>query len=91
MNFFFFLFFVRFDCLLKEYARYMPFGLAIATTFLRDLHDPLNTYVDSLTCLEEVIKNIFDRGGDVVNVELCALIVHIFKLYEQLNIKLEKV
>lgn len=81
--------FIRFDIVFKEYARYLPFGLAVASTFLQDLHDPFITDIRAHRTIEEVIRNIFDRGGDVVNDELCSLVVNIFNLHKQLNLNFE--
>lgn len=79
----------RYDNFLEEYARYLPFGLAVASSFLHTLHDqgPIDF---NPAPVKETIRQIFDQGGDVVNAELCSLIVDIYRLHEKLNLTLEK-
>lgn len=72
----------RYDRLLEEYARYSPFGLNVAASFLQILHanKPPN-----INTIPEIIQLIFDWGGESVDEELRSLIVHIYRLYERLN------
>lgn len=80
----------RYDSLLIEYARYLPFGLAVASTFLQDLHDANTERVRSEMNLERTLRDIFDRGGDVVDEELRSLVIDIYNLHEQLNLDLKR-
>lgn len=81
-------FFFRYDNILKEYARYLPFGLGVATTFLAIMHcsgePPIGD--DSVEC---TIRRIFDHGGEKVNAEFCALVVDIYRLHEKCNLTLD--
>lgn len=79
-----------YDNILKEYVRYLPFGLVIASTFLQVLHDPDMPYVLDLP-LDAIVKEIFDRGGDRLNAELCGLVVDIYRLHEKFNLTLDKI
>lgn len=74
---------------MEEYARCLPFGLAVATTFLQTLHET-NTPNYSETRVEEIFRLIFDKGGEIVDEELRSLVVHIYRLHERLNLTLEK-
>lgn len=80
----------RYDSLLIEYARYLPFGLAVASTFLQDLHDAHTERVISEMNLERTLRDIFDRGGETVDEELRSLVIDIYNLHEQLNLNLER-
>lgn len=77
----------RYDSFLIEYARYLPYGLLVASSFLRVLHsnDPI---IVPLTLIAAV-ESIFDCGGEAVDVELRSLIIEVYSLYEKLNLKLE--
>lgn len=81
--------FCRYDNFLKEYTRYLPFGLAIASSFLQTLHgtEPLDF---NPVRVEETIRQVFDKGGDVVNAELRSIIIDIYRLHDKLNLTLEK-
>lgn len=74
---------------MEEYARYLPFGIAVATTFLQTLHEISAPNYDE-TRVEEIFRLIFDKGGEIVDEELRSLVVHTYKLYEKLNLTLEK-
>lgn len=74
---------------MEEYARYLPFGLSIASSFLQILHSDEPIEFNPLP-VKEVIRQIFDKGGDVVNAELHSIIIHIYRLYDKLNLTLEK-
>lgn len=78
----------RYDQFLIEYARYLPFGLVIASYFLRMLHNTKELIKVPLP-IEEVVESVFDCGGDAVDIELRSLIMEIYGLYEKLNLKLE--
>ena len=80
--------FGRYDSILEEYARYLPFGLSIAASFLQILHSDGPTEFNSSA--KEVIRMIFDNGGDVVDAELSSIIIDMHRLYEKLNLTLEK-
>lgn len=80
----------RHDNLLQEYARYLPFGLHIAASFLQTLHsDEEPQFIE--VPIEETFRNIFDKGGEVVDMELRSLIVDIYHLYDKFNLTLEKI
>lgn len=76
----------RYDRLLGEYARYLPYGLNVASTFLQILHTNFRTRLD-LT-IPEVVQILLSLGGESVDEELRCLIVDIYRLYEQLNLEL---
>lgn len=76
---------------MKEYVRYLPLGLVIASTFLQVLYDPdISPFLLELP-LDEIVKEIFDRGGDRLNAELCGLVVDIYRLHEKFNLTLDKI
>lgn len=73
---------------MKEYARYLRFGLAVASTFLQILHEEGETdYAD--TRIDEVVKTILENGGEVVDEDLQSLVVDIYCLYKKMK-KLNK-
>lgn len=76
--------------MLKEYVRYLPYGLTIAGSFLYLIHEPIdNLYDDHFKMsLDDVLKDAYSRGGKIIDFELCALVVDIFKLHQQLNMTL---
>lgn len=71
-----------------EYAKYMPFGLSVAASFLDHLHEPREHSIWKPT-VEELVRNVFDRGGRAVDDELRALVIDIYNLYTKLNLTLE--
>lgn len=77
----------RYENILVEYARFMPFGLSIAGAFLCSLHDPRPMNFE-LKSEDVVLKEVFERGGESVDKELESLVVDIFRLYEKLNVTL---
>lgn len=79
----------RYDRFLIEYARYLPFGLAVASTFLQDLHSPNTERLKFDFKIENTIKSIFEQGGEVVNNELRSIIIDIYNLHKQLNLDLK--
>lgn len=81
--------FCRHDSLLEEYARYLPFGLSVASSFLQNLHtDDVEMANDQ--SIEENIRSVLDKGGDVVDAELRSLVVDIYRFHEKFNLTLEK-
>lgn len=76
----------RYDRLLEEYARYLPYGLNVASSFLQILHTNLRASSD-LT-IPEIAQIILSLGGEPVDEELRCLVVDIYRLYEQLNLEL---
>lgn len=76
--------------MLKEYVRFLPYGLTIAGSFLYSIHAPVDFYIaDSSTITaNEVIRDAYARGGKAVDFELCALVVDMFRLHQKLNMTL---
>lgn len=87
MNYFF-LFGIRYDSILVEYCRYMPFGLSVAASFLDYLHEPSEPQSSDIT-VEEIVQRVFERGGQVINDELGSLVIDMYNLYTKLNLTLE--
>lgn len=81
--------FLKYHNVLVEYARYMPFGLSVAASFLDHLHDPCAQPISSELTIEEIVRKAFDRGGKVVNDELRSLVIDMYNLYTKLNLTLE--
>lgn len=73
-----------------EYARYLPFGLSVASSFLQTLHSKEPPEFEQLP-VEETIRQILDKGGNVVDAELRSLIVDIYNMHNKLNLNLEKI
>lgn len=72
--------------MLKEYVRYLPYGLTIAGAFLYSIHEPTNFYDDDFKMsLDDALKDAYSRGGKAIDFELCALVVDIFQLHQKLN------
>lgn len=77
--------------MLKEYVRYLPFGLTIAGSFLYSIHEPIDFYGNDLKMsMDDVFKDIYSRGGKAIDFELSALIVDIFQLHQKLNMTLSE-
>lgn len=74
---------------MKEYARYLPFGLHVAASFLQTLHSDGEPVFFELP-LEETLRQIFDKGGEAVDAEIRSLIVDIYHLHNKFNLTLEK-
>lgn len=75
--------------MLREYVRYLPFGLTIAGSFLYSIHEPIDFYNgDFKMSLDDTLKDAYSRGGNAIDFELCALVVDIFQLYQKLNMTL---
>lgn len=81
--------FLNYDNMLCEYARYMPFGLSIAASFLYFLHEPCEN-IPSEPAIEDVVRKTLDHGGKVVSDELGSLVIDIYNLYTKLNLTLEQ-
>ncbi|XP_055311024.1 uncharacterized protein LOC129573705 [Sitodiplosis mosellana] len=81
--------YLKYDSFLEEYARYLPFGLTIASSFLQTLHveEPLEF---APLPVKEIVRKVLDKGGDVVDAELRAIIIDIYRLHDKLNLTLEK-
>lgn len=75
---------------LREYAVYMPFGLSIAASFLPVLHEPSEFEFNRKRTLDEILTEGYGRGGAGVDRELCALIVDMYNLYQEMNLDLEE-
>lgn len=80
----------RYDSVLEEYCRYMPFGLSVAASFLDFLHEPNDLVPAEQLNDEQIIQKVFDRGGQVIDDELRSLVVDIYNLYTKMNLTLEK-
>lgn len=83
--------FYRFDNFLKEYVRYLPFGLSIAGSFLYELHSPIPPYDKGCDTPDEITRDAFERGGKTVDTELRALIVDMFQLNEKHGLTLPEI
>lgn len=67
----------------------MPFGLSIAGSFLPVLHEPQEfDMTQPIRTFSEITKEGFERGGEVVDAELRALVVDMYNLYQELNLDL---
>lgn len=79
-----------YDNFLREYAKYMPFGLTIAGAFLPALHDPqeFDMAHRPMRTYDEISKEGYERGGTAVDIELRALVVDMYNLYQELNLDL---
>ncbi|XP_031626583.1 uncharacterized protein LOC116342918 [Contarinia nasturtii] len=82
--------YLKYDNMLKEYACYLPFGLGIASAFLQFLHDKETPNFEQKSPIKETIRFALDKGGDVVDAELRALVVDIYQLHDKLDLNLEK-
>lgn len=86
--------------MLREYARYMPYGLAVAGSFLqiiaapKDIFSPTEGHsVDDILDeqrIEEIKSDSFATGGEMIDRELRALVVDMYHLYSQLNMELQE-
>lgn len=72
-----------------EYCRYLPYGLSVAASFLDFLHEPCAPTPPGIA-VEEVVKKVFERGGQVIDDELRSLVVDMYDLHTKLNLPLEK-
>lgn len=68
----------------------MPFGLSVAASFLDQLHEPSAPKSSEIT-VEEVVRRVFERGGQVINNELRSLVTDMYNLYTTLNLTLETI
>lgn len=74
---------------MREYALYMPYGLAIAGSFLPDILDPEQiNFEEQNQCSERAIDKAYNKGGEMVDKELRALITDMYKLYQKLGLEL---
>lgn len=84
--------------MLKEYARYMPYGLAVAGSFLQILMAPTDVVSEEPQTIgqitderiEEIRIKSFTSGGEVVDMELRSLVVDMYQLYTELGMELEE-
>lgn len=72
---------------MREYAKYLPFGLSVAGSFLAILHVPM-----AVDCFDEIseeddIKMSFELGGETVDRELRALVQEIYELQQRFDIE----
>lgn len=69
----------------------MPFGFAIAASFLCMLFEPLEElpFNGNEVSIEDQIKDAYERGGERVDKELCALVYDIYTLSKKWNVELE--
>lgn len=91
---------IRYDNMLKEYARYMPYGLTIAGSFLQIIAAPTDIFssteghsIDQILDekrIEAIEIDSFTTGGEMIDKELRALVVDMYHLYSQLNMELEE-
>lgn len=71
-----------------EYAKYLPFGISIAASFIGVLHVPRDILPmdDGIVySQEEIIKDAYERGGKIVDKELRAMVEDIFHLQNEFN------
>lgn len=81
---------LSYDNMLREYARMLPFGYAIAAFFLGILHNPEKSRpIDEVNSANLTEDEFFDaenmRGGKIVDYELIGLTKDIYNLYMKLN------
>lgn len=81
----------RYNSILEEYCRYMPYGLSVAASFLDFLHEPDDLEPAENLNVEEIVRKVFDRGGQVINDELRSLVVDMYNLYTKMNLTLERI
>lgn len=77
--------------MLREYAEYATFGLAIAASFLVLVHDPdfgkFKVFGDISE--EDDAKQFSETGGDTVNRELRALVKEMYELQKSFGVELK--
>lgn len=75
---------------MREYAEYAPFGLSISSSFLLFLHAPdLMTFEEFATIdLVDDVKNSYERGGELIDRELRALVVEMYELQQRFGVAL---
>lgn len=67
----------------------MPYGLSIAGSFVQCLHEPSTEMVWNQVPVEaEEIKDAYERGGEIVDRELRALVTEMYEMYEGLKLDL---
>lgn len=77
----------------REYALYLPYGLAVGASFLPILHEPDTTPFSeySKRTLEFYRDEGWNRAGETLNVELRAIVREMYALYAELDLELEEV
>ncbi|XP_058821992.1 uncharacterized protein LOC131683752 isoform X1 [Topomyia yanbarensis] len=79
-----------YDSFRREYARYILYGFAIASSFLMILHEPVeDTFAMENMAKEEIIEDTMKRGGPSLDKELAAMVYEMYELHEQYGIVLE--
>lgn len=74
--------------MLNEYVLYLPFGLSIAASFINILHVPVEDSWSPEQNEADEIDDAYNRGGEVVDRELRALVEDTYKFYQKFNLKL---
>lgn len=73
---------------MREYARFMPFGLSISASFLPSLHSPHCVYDEYEDTVDDITYKAFNRGGEAVDIELRSQVIDMFRLYDKLGLTL---
>lgn len=78
------------DCLLREYWRYLPYTINIASYFLMELVEPEDftseDFIAQAMTPEEVRENTMKRGGEEVDRELSHQIRELYELVQAHNL-----
>lgn len=82
------------DIFLEEYARLLPFGLGIASSFMPVIHVPYEGPIMEMfnvdpEAIGALIEKEMRRGGETVDRELRAIVKEIYDLHKKFNLKLD--
>ncbi|XP_020803018.1 uncharacterized protein LOC110179740 [Drosophila serrata] len=79
--------------LLKEYVRFLPFGIFITATFLMSLVEPLDMSQDEMFALqltdEEIIERSMKQGGEIVNREVAHQVKEMLELSQLCGVSID--
>ncbi|XP_017024597.1 uncharacterized protein [Drosophila kikkawai] len=79
--------------LLKEYVRFLPFGLFITATFLMSLVEPLDMSQDEMFALqltdEEIVERSMKQGGEIVDREVAHQVKEILELSQRCGVSID--
>lgn len=75
---------------LREYAVYLAYGIAIASSFLPFIHSPIAIKMEDFASikLEDDVKWSYEHGGEVVDRELRALVTEMYELQHRFGVEL---
>ena len=81
-----------YDEFLKEYARLLPYGYSIASSFLALIHEPDTELISKFTNndiqMSELIEDFMKRGGYNVDKELAAIIYEMYTMQKEFKLDL---